>query len=487
LRLLNLALPADDRTFVRRVVLVALAFHLAAAWFSVGFYQFDEHFQILELMGAKLGRTPESLRPYEYLTGMRPFVEILPMYGIARVFEAIFGVRPIALERIFRLVTACGGLAVAIGLAARQSRELLSPFARRAAWLAQLLFWPIVFVHARISAEAVGSTLFWAGWLALGNGVSSRRSLSAGLLLGLAFMARFQLGFALAGLGLWLLVARVPLGQILRLAFGFFVGVGLGVLCDRWGYGRWVFTPWNYFKENILKGMAAHFGVEPWWWYFKEASLVLIPGFGVLLLGAAGWYLLTRPKHALSLAMALFIAGHCAVGHKELRFLIPALPFVAWVAVAAVDALATSRLARALAWSYGAISAVALPAMVLRPANLPQIYFNYVDAHYRHGYDVVYDGRWPISLGPVEIYYYRPTPYRERKIESLAELLPLTTKEGKVLYFREGLELPSTLPSQVRCELLVKTVPWYLDHPKLMGLIDKQAMWSLWECQRTTS
>ena len=99
--------------------------------------------------------------------------------------------------------------------------------------------------------------------------------------------------------------------------------MAMALLADSWFYGRPVFPPLDYFRENIINGVAATFGVSPWYEYV------------LMLLG--------RPTHFIGTCMLLsllcscvrhfrspvvwivvfFIAGHSMADHKELRFLFP--------------------------------------------------------------------------------------------------------------------------------------------------------------------
>ena len=51
----------EERRFLARRMALGLLLILVAAVRSVGFHNADEHFQILEFVGAKLGRTPWDL------------------------------------------------------------------------------------------------------------------------------------------------------------------------------------------------------------------------------------------------------------------------------------------------------------------------------------------------------------------------------------------------------------------------------------------
>ena len=54
------------RRFVVRWSVVSLLLIAVAAYNSYGFFQFDEHYQVVEFTGYKLGKTPESELAWEY-------------------------------------------------------------------------------------------------------------------------------------------------------------------------------------------------------------------------------------------------------------------------------------------------------------------------------------------------------------------------------------------------------------------------------------
>nr|CAD7198176.1 unnamed protein product [Timema douglasi] len=46
-------------------------------------------------------------------------------------------------------------------------------------------------------------------------------------------------------------------------------GCGLSLFfLDTFFYGRWIFTPWNFLKVNILSGIGSFYGSHPVYWYF---------------------------------------------------------------------------------------------------------------------------------------------------------------------------------------------------------------------------
>ena len=68
---------------LRRSLLILAAVTIVTAWFSNTFYFPDEHYQVLEFMGLKLGITPASELPWEFAARIRPWFQPLVYFLIA--------------------------------------------------------------------------------------------------------------------------------------------------------------------------------------------------------------------------------------------------------------------------------------------------------------------------------------------------------------------------------------------------------------------
>jgi phosphatidylinositol glycan class B len=91
-------------------------------------------------------------------------------------------------------------------------------------------------------------------------------------------VVRLQSSLMMAGFLLWLLVyEKQNYKHLLLLALGILCALFIGMLADRWFYGRWVFTAVNYFRVNVLEGRALDWGVMPWWDYFGMCSSTWFP------------------------------------------------------------------------------------------------------------------------------------------------------------------------------------------------------------------
>ncbi len=220
-------------------------------------------------------------------------------------------------------------------------------------WASMLWFLP--YLHVRTSSENL-SAIFLS--FAMIRVLGGRSPLTAGILLGFSFLSRYQIALGLAGLGAGLLLRdRKITREHCLLAAGFVLPVVLGTLLDRIGYGRWIFTPWLYFKVNILDGVAAQFNPRPWWmyfsWLFQLNPLTALPLFAGSIL------FLKRARRGDAILAGGFVWSffvlHCAIRNKEYRFLFPVLNIAVFLAAVAFRDLAPrlKRRARIGGWAGG--------------------------------------------------------------------------------------------------------------------------------------
>jgi phosphatidylinositol glycan class B len=180
------------------------------------------------------------------------------------------------------------------------------------------LIWFVPFINARTSSENFSMIFFFIG---LDFFLREDKKFLSGVLLGLSFISRFQMGLFILPLFLHRLVFKKRWEGLA--ALGVLVSIGLGVLVDFWGYGEWVFTPWKYFWVNLVEGKAADFGVSPWWFYFQVFFLKREGVVAIILFFATvrGW--IKDYKNPLSLMGVFYFGIHIMLSHKEPRFLIP--------------------------------------------------------------------------------------------------------------------------------------------------------------------
>lgn len=359
---------------LRRWFGLLLLIHIVTAFFSLGTFHCDEHFQIIEFVGYKLGWVPASGLAWEYSSQIRPWIQPFLYFLPVKLLVQLGVQSPSTLELVMRIMSGTLGWS-ALAILSRSLFIFLNRTSR-AFWIVFLFssFFFFSQFHVRTSSESMSSAfLMFAFAQALSLSVDSLKYFSVGCLLGLAFESRYQTAFAGFGLAAWVFFSTTKkrrcfvfgtLGGLLVLLLASFV--------DRWGYGSWVFPSYRYATVNIIEGKAATFGVSPWWEYFVSfrKSNVGLYG-GILLLSVIGGIVcvaqglkkqLSKKRLPLetfaednapkflenvrlasltsmcSMTLLPFIVGHCAIGHKEDRFLYPVV-WLMWLLVLIVIAV----------------------------------------------------------------------------------------------------------------------------------------------------
>lgn len=323
-----------------KIKIVGFILILLASWFSVGYHHPDEYFQIFEFASWRAGITPAEDLPWEFSRYMRPALQPTLVYAAIRVSEALGWFHPFHLMTVFRFLAGLLFFTTAITMWRAFSGDFFPKARRTFILFLGLLLFATPYLAVRFSSENVSGCLFFLSLAMVKDAEkkSSGRLLVAGALLGLSFHTRYQIAFAMLGLGLWLLVRyrhalRVPLLVIL----GTLVTLSAGVLLDTWFYGKWVLCPYNYFVENIVYEKAAGFGVKPWHYYLERLAWGPLLAMGPLVILGYVVLLFLYPGHLFTVVSLPFLVAHSLVGHKELRFLFPMYLLVPYLIGLAVD------------------------------------------------------------------------------------------------------------------------------------------------------
>jgi phosphatidylinositol glycan class B len=335
--------PAADAIWLRWVLVTAFALMLASAWWCTGFIQGDEHFQILEFAGARLGLSRFSDLPWEYAARARSWLLPALVTVVRRAMIATGHDDPFFCAFLLR---ACSGVfyLAAMWRLARATRRWFGSQAHwRLAVALPLAFWFVPVVAARFSAESWSGSLFFLAFATLVR-LHDRERCSvaeiffAGFALGLAFIVRFQVALLDAGAIAWLVWGRsVPRREWGFLGTGAVAALVAGAAIDWWGYGVWSLPVWNYYMAQFPGGVLARYGAEPWWWYARAIMYAAGWPVGFALIAGLAGLCLRRPVHVLVWTLAPFIVFHLFVPTKELRYFFPMLAAMPYVIVLGLE------------------------------------------------------------------------------------------------------------------------------------------------------
>lgn len=307
---------------LKTVLFLALIITIVTAIYSNGYFHADEHYQIIEFAGFKLGTHAPNELAWEFHSQIRPTLQPTIAFVLFELFSSIGLENPYHQTFLLRLITGIFAL-FAITFFIKKTEHLIQN--ERIYYLLSYFLWFIPFISVRFSSET-WSALFFL--LATAQLISKNKPHHIGILIGISFLFRFQIAFAVVGMGIWILwVQKKKINYWVRFILSFVGVILIGTLIDSWFYGNWVFTPWNYFHFNIIQGVAASFGTSPWWYYLENT--LFLPHFiigGSILLSFL-IVCIRYPKNLFIWCLVAFTIGHSLVGHKEERFLFPMVYF----------------------------------------------------------------------------------------------------------------------------------------------------------------
>ena len=329
-----------EDTRLRILLSAGFLIQLIVCFSSVGVYHPDQYFQIVEFSSYQLDRPSAVHSVWEFAAHLRPTIQVYLFSGYYEFCTALGIHDPYLQLELLRMVF---GLLLFVFF----NGMTLYYFAagRRAVlyWVVFLLnfSWILPYTRTLFSSEMLSSLLFFGALFLYEtrrgpDGASRGLALVTGFVFSLAFYARFQTGFALAGFLLWLLLPGRGRRGFWWMGVGFLVGAGVNTLLDSLFYHEAVFTPYVYYRVNITEGKAASMGTSSFLVYAGVLiAVILTPPLSIFLLGA-GFRQAVASKfdRPIVVSVLFFILGHCLVAHKEERFLFPVLNvlpiFVGW-------------------------------------------------------------------------------------------------------------------------------------------------------------
>lgn len=299
---------------------------LLTSYFSVGYAHPDEHFQILEFAQYKLGRIDPDILPWEFHAKIRCALQPSLVYVFVKLWERPFGsINPFYFTFFLRFLSAFLSF-ISIMLLFRAFKMEFRSF--KIYYFLSCSIWFMPYVMVRFSSET------WSG-IFLGFGIyfllqENRKKLSllfAGLLFGLAILFRIQIAFCIFGIIMWVIFYRNFFFASLC-TFGLLCALLFGFAIDRWFYGEYVCTIYQYYFYNIVKGVANSFGTYGIWYYPLLYLIHIFPLISIPFIFLIVRFIFYQRKHIITWTIIPFIFIHFLIPHKEIRFLYPIFIFI---------------------------------------------------------------------------------------------------------------------------------------------------------------
>jgi len=379
--------------------------YLLSAIVAFWYWHVDEHYQIIEFASYKLGHTPVENLAWEFQSQMRSAILPFIAFIISKFTRMTSCFHPYLVGAICRVLSALFFAYVYLRLIAHLQIKKTG-----ISYKIAIFFWILPTVMVRFSPESIGGSLFILGFLIMeeSKGVKSKLDyLLVGLLWGLAFYIRMHIAILIGVFIIYKLIYRtITFNTLAALFIGFLLSTSIEIVLSYWLYGMAVWSPYNYFFENVIQNKASHFGIMPWYYYFTETSKNLFYPIGILLWMGAGYFTVRFPKNILTWLFWSFILSHSLIGHKEYRFLFPIFPFFILMFVKSFETLTDSSWKKVLLKSFLILNLVLLPSCILiqsfKPLNWIKLY------SLSNNYRIIYSNSPnPYALSP-SFYHVRP-------------------------------------------------------------------------------
>jgi len=329
---------------MKKIWYFSILLHILAAIFSIGRYHADEQYQIIEFAAYKTGVNTAQELPWEFHEKIRSTSQVAITYAMIKCFNFIGLINPFTQAILFRLFASLLGL-FATFLLLKKFRNLDSKLYHALGYLS--LLWAFVpWFHARYSSENICASLIIISLFLFDINKNNIKNIFVpnklwkvfviALIMGLLVFVSFKVYFFIVGFFIWLvLFYKASFKQIALFILGIIFANALGILVDKWFYGTWEITGWNYFYQNIILHKAENFGREPLWYFFEQTLLQGIPPFSIIIIIAFIYFFIKNPKSTYTWLLGIFILAHFASAHKEERFLFPLIPFVSLIIILA--------------------------------------------------------------------------------------------------------------------------------------------------------
>ncbi|MBP7921298.1 MAG: hypothetical protein KBD41_08645 [Saprospiraceae bacterium] len=462
---------------------------------SQGYFHWDEHFQLLEFANYKSGLAkPEGLA-WEFHEQIRPGLQPFIAYTIMSLNRALGIQDPFFIAFILRLLSGIMSLMVIILYTRLIIKELPSSKSVKTIFISLAGFlWFCPFLLVRFSSENWSSLFFFGGIYFLMNSLANSNTnrffpiFMAGLLLSLAFQFRFQIAFAGLGIVAWLINNKsLKLKGWSYLSVGALLGLIIGFLCDYWLYGSWQLTSLKYFDSNVIKGMAASFGISPWYAYFPLVFNALGPVLNIVLIAFFMIGLFSNRKHFMVWIIIPFVVAHLVTSHKELRFMFPMLiPFLYLITLGAEKTFSLIKLNLPVKLVMGSVCIFNLFLLVVRimgPADPHILYYRYIFNQTKSAKPVVIFYTESNMFGPsgLRMTFYRPPNLLQLEVQNPFQLDTYDTSLKNAFIFSDGV---STLIKPDRKTLRAGFTADYWSLPSILEtkkLEKASSNWSLYK------
>jgi hypothetical protein len=278
----------------------------------------DEIFQTLEQ--AHRAAFGDGIVPWEFRVGARSWVLPGVLAGLMKAAAPLGG---LAHLRAAQCGLAALSIVPVVAAASWGRRSAVGGGGGFVAAAVVASWFELLFFASKALNEVVAAHLLVAAVFVAGDREQLSRLRLAGALLALSAWTRIHV--APAALVLAVYAARRAPRRWVALASGALPIILAAGLLDALTWSAPFQSVWENVKFNVLEGQSLRFGVVPWYGYLEwlggHWSWAVLPMVAFAALGS-------RVRPDLAVAAIVVLVTHSAFGHKEYRFVYPAILLV---------------------------------------------------------------------------------------------------------------------------------------------------------------
>ena len=325
-------------SLLKKYILIGFFLHLISAYFSIGFYKDDEHFQIYEPVAYLLGFNNVLLNDggywyWEWDYAMRPWLQPFLYNHLISIFQLIGLNDSFQWSFVIRLISSLIGFSSIIYLFLTL-KHIFFKKDNHFNFLIFFTFWFYPYLHSRSSSENLGISIFIISFCFLYQAlVSENLKLSYkkifvfSILLGISMVIRLNLIFTIFPIFIWIIFFKFNFKKILIVCSDVIISLIVGAIIDIIYYGKFTFSYWNYFYWNIVYGRMIEFGEQPWWFYLPTIAIELAPFLSIIFVISLLLFWFKKPFNIMTWLTALTLLIISFFGHKEIRYAFPVYIF----------------------------------------------------------------------------------------------------------------------------------------------------------------
>ncbi len=411
------------------VYLISCFFLIIASIFSIGYYHVDEHWQILEFAGSKLNLISTDNLPWEYAYQIRSSIQPVFVVQLYKLLDLVGLSNPFTVSFVLRILSAALSFYSMYMLYKVYRPQIKDAILQKWFLTLSFLLWFAIYNAVRFSSEGWSGTLFIIGYAHyfLIKKENYFNYLVVGLMLGLSFLFRFQLGFLSFGFVLWMVfIRKEKLNKIAYIFSGILLALLIGVISDRWFYGEWTMTAWNYFEQNIIYDVASKHGVSLWWYYITQSIQATIPPFSLLIVLSFILVFVYKKSSPLTWSLLPFLLIHFVIAHKEIRFLFPIIGFIPIIIIKGIEIIQNKWAANILKnkvflvfmKTFIVINFLSMVFVSLRPSENEVLLYKSIYDQYQTPVMLYYFEKNPYHAA-LDIYFYKRENLEFKQINSL--------------------------------------------------------------------